>query len=223
MQQPNMQYQQPNLPYQQPYMQQPPYPPQAGMQFFVQHQPNYSRLELLARVLFGWLYIGIPHGIALMIMSLISGLVQFIAFFAVLFMGRYPDGLFNFQLGYMAWQMRVQAAYWNLVDGYPEFGLEPAGQKVSLLMANPQSLSRIMLLVRAFFGWLYIGIPHGIALFFRYIISAFLVFIAFWIVLVTGDYPKGMHDFNVGTLRWATRVQLYTNFMTDEYPPFSGE
>jgi len=47
--------------------------------------------------------------------------------------------------------------------------------------------------------------------------------IAWWVVLFTGQYPKGWHEFNVGTLRWSTRINMYMAFMTDDYPPFTGK
>jgi hypothetical protein len=54
--------------------------------------------------------------------------------------------------------------------------------------------------------------------------SAILGFIAFWAVLFTGNYPEGWHAFNVGTIRWSYRLNLYIGyFMSDEYPPFSGK
>jgi len=66
-------------------------------------------------------------------------------------------------------------------------------------------------------------IPHGFILLFRSIAAGFVIFIAWWIVLFTGKYPKGMHDFVTGTIRWGTRVNLYMGFMTDTYPPFTGK
>jgi predicted nuclease with TOPRIM domain len=57
---------------------------------------------------------------------------------------------------------------------------------------------------------------------FRYIATMVLTQIAWWIILITAKYPKSWHEFNVGTLRWAARIQLYFGFMSDKYPPFSG-
>ncbi len=53
--------------------------------------------------------------------------------------------------------------------------------------------------------------------------SVVLVGIMFWVVLFTGKYPRAVHEFNVGTLRWALRVATYLSMMTDKYPPFSGK
>ena len=87
----------------------------------------------------------------------------------------------------------------------------------------PVSSSRGLLLLRVFFGWAYVGIPHGFCLMFRMIATEFLCFIAFWAILFTGKYPKKMFDFNVGTYRWMNNIMAYMLFLTDTYPPFSGK
>jgi hypothetical protein len=92
-----------------------------------------------------------------------------------------------------------------------------------LTVDYPEKLSRGILILRLFFGWLYLMIPHGICLA-VYGIAAFLVtVIAFFAVLFTGRYPQGMFDFVVGLYRWQMRVNGYMFFLTDKYPPFSGK
>ena len=86
----------------------------------------------------------------------------------------------------------------------------------------PEKLSHGMVLVKALFGWLYVGIPHGIVLFVYGIAVAVVLFIAFWAILFTGKFPRGMFDFVVGYMRWSNNVNAYLSFMRDEYPPFSG-
>jgi hypothetical protein len=87
----------------------------------------------------------------------------------------------------------------------------------------PEKLSRWMVVVKALFGWLYAGIPHGIVLYFYGIAVAVVTFIAFWVILFTGKYPKGMFDFVVVYLRWNNRLTTYLVLMRDEYPPFTIE
>jgi len=178
---------------------------------------------LLLRTFFGWLYILIPHGIALGIMSLFGAILTFITWWAILFTGKHPKSFFDYQLGLLRWSTRVNARMLNLVDGYPSFGNSGVDDKTKVEVAYPESNSRGLLLLRSFFGAIYVMIPHGFCLMFRMIALYFVVFIAWWAVLFTGKYPKGMFDFVVGTFRWATRINIYMRFMTDKYPPFSSK
>jgi len=95
---------------------------------------------------------------------------------------------------------------------------------VKFTVEYPEKLSRGMLIVKTLFGFLYVGIPHGICLA-LYGIAAFVaIFIAWWAILFTGKYPKGLFDFVLGYQRWALRVYNYWgHFTTDKYPPFSGQ
>ncbi|MFC1925489.1 DUF4389 domain-containing protein [Chloroflexota bacterium] len=100
--------------------------------------------------------------------------------------------------------------------------MQIAENPVRLSIEHPESLSRKHLLAKVFLGLIYVGIPHGIILYI-YQIAAFVAsFIAFFIILFTGKYPKGLFDFNVGFFRWYMRVNAYLFMMRDEYPPFNG-
>ena len=76
----------------------------------------------------------------------------------------------------------------NLVDGYPSFGLNGVDDKTNVYVAYPVTLSRGTLLLRAFFGFIYVYIPHGICLLFRFIGLYFVVLIAWWAILIIGKY-----------------------------------
>lgn len=191
--------------------------------FDIVHQSNYSRIELIVRTFFGQLYIALPHGFLLFFVGIASLVLGFISWFAVLFTGRYPRSFFDFQVSLMRWSTRVYARMVNLSDGYPAFGLSATDDKIVLHVAYPEKLSQGLLLLRLFFQAIYVYIPHGFCLLFRFIATGFVIFIAWWAVLFTGKYPAGMHAFVVGSFRWAMRVQLYVSFMTDKYPPFSGK
>ena len=93
---------------------------------------------------------------------------------------------------------------------------------VNYQVEYPEKLSHGMVLVKVLFGWLYVGIPHGIVLFFYGIAVGVVLFIAFWAILFTVKFPRGMFDFVVGYNRWYNNVNAYLSFMRDEYPPFSG-
>jgi hypothetical protein len=164
----------------------------------------------------------LPHTFLLFFLSIWSAIVGFIAFWSILFTGRYPESFFEFQTQFIKWEMRVNARMMNLVDGYPAFGLSVEDEDIKFYVPYKEDINRVNALMKFLFGWLYVLIPHGFALFFRLIGVFFVQFIAFWIVLFTGEFPKKMHDFIVGTLRWSQRVNLYLAFMTDTYPPFTG-
>ena len=194
------------------------------MTFNITHQEQYSRGELLLRTIFGAIYIAIPHAFLLVFLALWSAILMFVTFWAILFTGNYPEGFFNYQLRFLRWNYRLNASLpGNLVDSYPPFGLDAEWDKIELNIDRPEQVGRGSLLLRAIFGAIYVGIPHGIALAFREIGTLVLSFLAWWVVLFTGNYPEKWHAFNVGTLRWQLKVTLYLGWMTDEYPSFTGK
>lgn len=191
------------------------------MTFNIKHAESLSRGELLLRFFFGWIYIYLPHGFVLIFVGLWGAILSFISWWIILFTGRYPQSFFEFQVGLLRWSTRLRARQYNLTDGYPAFGISSEDPAITVDVEYPASLSRGTLLLRLFFGWLYVGIPHGFCLFFLALAVLFAAFIGFWVVLFTGRMSEGIHNFIVGFLRWTTRVNLYMGNMTDTYPPFS--
>jgi hypothetical protein len=193
------------------------------MKLTVQHQERYSRGELLLRTFFGWLYIYLPHGFILMFVGLWSAVLQFVAFWVILFTGRYPQSMFEFQVGLMKWSVRLSARMYNVSDGYPAFGIKASDEHTDMVVPYPEKVSRLLTLVRLLFGIFYVYIPHGFILMFRAFFVGILIFLAWWVVLFTAKYPGMMHRWVVGQLRWQMRMILYMMFMTDTYPPFTGD
>ena len=187
----------------------------------VEYPEQLSRLHLVAKVLFGWLYVGIPHGIILVLFSYLALLLHVIAFIIVLFTGRYPRGIFDIMLGYHSWSARVDA-YTNLMtDRYPPFALTADGYPASIGIEYPEQVSRGSAALRFFLGWLYVGIPHGIALFVLGIIAIVLLIVAAIAILFTARYPQAIFDYLQGLMRWSLRVSAYMYLLNDRYPPFS--
>lgn len=98
-----------------------------------------------------------------------------------------------------------------------------SGSPVTFSVKYPEKLSRGILLLRTFFGCIYVGIPHGIILALYGIAYSVVQFIAWWAILFTGRYPEGMFQFVIKYSRWSLRVSVYTSYLTDVYPPFNGE
>jgi hypothetical protein len=85
---------------------------------------------------------------------------------------------------------------------------------------HQDSYSRGEAILRALFGYIYIGIPHIFCLFFVVIAAAALNYVAFFMILFTGKLPKFYFDFILGYFRWNTKLTSSLNGMVDGYPSF---
>jgi len=135
----------------------------------------------------------------------------------IIFRQRYPRWWFDFSRELTRFGYRVGAYLALLTDQYPSTVEE---QAVHLEIDYPDvtnDLNRWMPLVK----WL-LAIPHYIVLGFLAIAAFFAVLIAWFAILATGQYPRGLFDFVVGVGRWGLRVNAYAFLLvTDRYPPFS--
>lgn len=179
--------------------------------FDVDYPERLSRWLIFVK----WL-LAIPHFIVLMLYGIAYFVTLIIAWFAILFTGRYPRGLFDFAVGLLRWSIRVDV-YTNLMrDEYPPFGTG-GDYPVRLEVEYPERLSRWKIFVK----WLMV-IPHMIILYGYSILASVITFVAFFIILFTGRYPRALFDLVVGYYRWNTRVYAYMLLLTDEYPPFTN-
>lgn len=148
--------------------------------------------------------------------GLVIGLVSATALM-ILFRRLYPRWWFDFSRELTRFEARVTAYAGLLTDRYPSTVDE---QSVHLELDYPNvetDLNRWYPLVK----WLLV-IPHYFVLFFLSIASVFAMILAWFAILVTGRYPRGLFDFNVGVSRWWLRVRAYAFLLvTDRYPPFS--
>ncbi len=192
------------------------------VQFNIKQQEKYSKGQAVLRYLFGFFYIGIPHFFVLMFVGIAANFITFIAWWAILFTGKYPKSLFDFQVNFIRWNMRLTMRFWHMSDGYPAFGLSKVDPNLDLNIVYPEKLSRGNLLIKSFFGF-FLAMPHIFCLYFRFIGSFFFVFLNFWSILFSGNYNPKWHAFNESTLRWMLRLQAYLLFLRDEYPPFNGK
>ncbi len=136
------------------------------MKYGIKHQDSYSRGELLLRGFFGAFYIALPHAFLLIFVMLASMFLNMIAFWAILITGKYPEGMFNFQVNAQRWGLRVSARLLNLVDGYPAFGMTHQDDSVVIDIERPEKSNRLSVLARAMFGVFFVMIPHAFCLLF---------------------------------------------------------
>jgi hypothetical protein len=135
----------------------------------------------------------------------------------IVFRQRYPRWWFDFVLQFNRFGTRVGAYLALLTDRYPSTEDE---QAVHLDLDYPdarEGLNRWLPLVK----WL-LALPHYVVLLFLGVGAVVAVVIAWFAILFTGRYPRGLFDYVVGVGRWALRVQAYAFLLlTDAYPPFS--
>ncbi|WP_243844438.1 DUF4389 domain-containing protein [Salinibacterium sp. ZJ454] len=193
-----------------------------------------------------WL-LAIPHYILLFGLWIAFVVTTVIAGFAILFSGRYPRTLFNFNVGVLRWNWRVGFyAYSALAtDRYPPFTLRQTDYPADFVVEYPERLSNGLVLVK----WWLLAIPHYLVL--SAVLGAngwwwgwgwrgsgqwdadgarvvgagislltALVLIAAVILLFTGRYRVRLFEFIMGMNRWIYRVAAYAALMRDEYPPF---
>lgn len=144
------------------------------------------------------------------------GLVTMPTVLMILFRQKYPRWWYVWNLELMRFSSRIGIYISLMDDRYPSTDEE---QAVHLDFPYPDvkaDLKRGMPLVK----WL-LAIPHYVVLFFLYLGSFIAVVIAWFAILFTGRYPKGLFDFVEGVYRWQTRVLGYAfALVTDKYPPF---
>jgi hypothetical protein len=200
-----------------------------------------ARLDLpLSRWLWlvKWL-LAIPHYIVLGLLWIAFLVLTVVAFVSILFTGRYPRAIFDFNVGVLRWSWRVGYYSWAALatDRYPPFTLADVPDYPARLQVDyPARLSRGLVLVK----WWLLALPHYVVIMFfvggtRQVadgapdwlgvwgsggLVGVLVIICVVVLLFTGRYPQPLFDFILGMNRWVLRVWAYVALMTDAYPPF---
>jgi hypothetical protein len=145
-----------------------------------------------------------------------TGLLFIPPLLMILFREKYPRWWFDWNRELLRFTNRVGIYLALMNDRYPSTDEQ---QSVRLDFPYPDAksdLNRWLPLVKWF-----LAIPHYIVLFFLYIAVIFVVIGAWFVILFTGRYPRGMFDFVEGVIRWHNRVVGYAFILvTDRYPPF---
>jgi hypothetical protein len=166
------------------------------------------------------LILAIPLAIWLYIYAIAAGLVVVIAWFAIVFTGRYPRGLYDFVADYTRFITRLTAYTALLCDPYPSFvGSADPAYPVRMEFAGPlDQYSRL----KTFFR-IILAIP---ILILRYVIGLLLEIgsIAAWfVILVTGKMPRGLYDLMAFANSYTARSDAYIYLLTETYPPFEED
>jgi Domain of unknown function (DUF4389) len=174
------------------------------------------------RPLVQWL-LAIPHFVVVYVLGAVAEILAIISWFAILFTGRLPKGIADFQCLYLRYSARTWFYAGFLSTPYPPFSFDGGGADQGdyptvRVDVTPALEDRNR--VTTFFRLLMV-IPHLLVLIFVSIAAWVVWIVGFFAVLFTGTWPEGLRNFAVGALRWSTRVSAYLYLLTDEYPPFS--
>jgi hypothetical protein len=197
-------------------------------QFPLSFQGEYAETLSPALWLVKW-FLLIPHLIVLGFLWIGFVCSWGVSLVAILFTGRYPRGLFEYNVGVLRWTWRVGFYGYQALgtDTYPPFTLRAGGYPADLDIPYPEKLSRRLALVK----WWLLAIPHyliigvllgGIGLHWGGLVLVLTLF-AGVMLLFTSRYPADLFKIIVGANRWSFRVLAYVALMTDRYPPFSLE
>ena len=171
-----------------------------------------------------WLLV-IPHLIVLYIYGFLVNVTTLIAWFAILFTGRYPRGLFEFAVGYFRWSLRVQAYFPLLMtDRYPPFG--EGEHPVRLEVDYPDQASRGVLMLRLLmlvplfpFIWLFLFGAYYLLL--PVVIVFYAVLSWVWLsLLCTAEYPRGLYNLMANLVGWQFRVTAWLFLFRDDWSLF---
>jgi hypothetical protein len=145
-----------------------------------------------------------------------GGLIVLAPLLMILFRQKYPRWWFDWNLELQRFSNRIGVYLALMDDRYPSTD-EHQGVRLDFPYPDAQQgLNRWLPLVK----WL-LAIPHYIVLFFLWLAAAVCVILAWFAILFTGRYPRGLFDFVLGVFRWTNRVIAYAFILvTDQYPPF---
>ncbi len=173
----------------------------------------------------------IPHILILIFLWIAFILTTIGAFFVILFTGRYPRGIFDFNLGVLRWTWRVAFYSYSALatDRYPPFSIsQEPDYPARLDIAYPEWQRKGLPLI----GWWLLGLPqYGIAAIFAGGgvgsgweggpgVVGLLMFVVAIVLLFKNRYREDVFDVAMGFNRWAMRVCAYGVLMTPVYPPF---
>lgn len=149
------------------------------------------------------------------LLGAVAAFLAIVSWFTIVLAGTHIIGIRQFTAFYLRWRVRALAYLMLLEDRYPPFGDAP--YPAAIWIVGPVGArARLTVALR-----LILAIPHFVALMFVLLAWCLTTIVAWFSILFTGAYPRGLYEFGVGALRWRLRVESYLLLMVDEYPPFS--
>lgn len=164
--------------------------------------------------------VAIPWQIVAALWGFVVSFTAFFAWVAMIFTGRYPEGLYKFHAGFLRMSTRANGFNYLLTDEYPPFGGEEA-PAYPVRVGVPEPLDNYSRM-KALFRYI-IGIPVMILAFVQALILMVVTLIAWFAILFTGKHPDGLFNPARSALAYLTRAGGYFLLMTEDYPPFSLE
>jgi hypothetical protein len=164
--------------------------------------------------------VAIPWQIVQYLYSIAASVAVLIAWFAIAFTGRYPEGLYNFNAGFLRMSTRVNGFYYLLNDDYPPFGGEEAPE-YSIRVGVPEPLDKYSRMKTIF--RLIVGIPVYLLAIVQSLILFVCVIVAWFAILFTGRLSEGLFNPIRSANAYITKASAYFMLMTEDWPPFSDE
>ena len=165
-------------------------------------------------------FIAIPWLIVAALYGIGAFFAVVIAWFALVFTGRYPQGLYDFNAGYLRMITRTNSFFYLMTDEFPSFGGDDdPGYPVAVGVAPPLDMySRLKAGFR-----IIVGIPVMLLAYVQSIILGVVTFIAWFAILFTGRFPEGLFNPARSANAYLARAGAYFMLMTEDWPPFSLE
>jgi len=164
--------------------------------------------------------VAIPWLIVAGLYGFVASIAVIVAWFALVFTGKYPEGIYNFVAGYIRMISRVNGFYYLATDEWPPFnGDENPSYPVRVGIPPPKpEYSR----AKAGFR-LIIGIPVMLLAFVQSLIAQVIALIGWFAILFTGELSEGLFEPLRSALAYNARASAYFGLLTEDYPPFSLE
>jgi hypothetical protein len=184
----------------------------------VTFEADYVEKRSRLTTFFRWLLV-IPHAIVLAFYAIAAGVVVIVAWFALVFTGRWPRGMYDFVAGFFRYGTAVHGYFYLLTDEYPPFGPDVDSYPVRLNIAPPQEeYSRLKVLFR-----IILAIPPYIIAYAMNIVMQVGAFLAWFAIVALGRQPKGLQDMIVLGMSYQQRAYAYIALLAEDWPPFTDD